>query len=83
MVIASFFTNAVEKIISIESPDTDQPFMQNLRQVVGPCPWGGVFNIIVSRHMLGQNCDLIVGVLGQQVCRRQARDTSTESILAS
>jgi len=47
------------------------------RQVVGTSPWRGVFNVIVSWHMLCCNGDGVVLVLGQYEGGCQARDSSS------
>jgi hypothetical protein len=53
----------------------------SVRHVVGAGPWGGVFNIIISGHVLGEHGHLVSRVLRQQVGRREARYSSSVVVL--
>ena len=39
-----------------------------------------VFDAIVARHVLRNDCDHIIWVCGQKQCRREARDASTVDV---
>jgi hypothetical protein len=51
------------------------------RADVGACKGRGIFNVIVTRHMLAHDRDLVAFVLGKKVGRRQAGNTSTLTML--
>lgn len=46
---------------------------RNSREVICASPRRSIFDIIITRHVLGKNCDLIRRVLGEQQRRSEAR----------
>ena len=55
----------------------------HIRADVGTSKWRGIFNIIVTGHMLAHDSDVVALVLGKKVGGRQARNTSTFIVSAS
>lgn len=69
--IASFFADPGNTKDLVEARGNDACTL-TVRHVVGSCPWGSVFYVIIAGHVLRKHSDLVVGVLRQQVGSCQA-----------
>lgn len=50
--------------------------LEDIRKIVGTSPGRGIFDVVVTRHVLGQNSNAVRGILGQQICGGETGDTS-------
>jgi hypothetical protein len=50
---------------------------RHLRHVAGTGPWRRIFNVVISRHVFRDHCDLVGWVFGEQPGCREAYDPRT------